>query len=200
MELDQELNLDSITAVYALNEDIMCEDWQKLGIHNEACTHHTTRFPDATTELWKNVIWMLEDTLPGGCRDIVVSLMQVPLQAQREFIRRASSAFVKPHWRYDAKLKNFGVPYYGRTEAGLLIGQMYENWDAKGLANNAVECYGLEFGGRFSHCIVLSFDMLGKATPTVLKLRRTDLWPKMNDLDEYIRANSDGGGVACSNR
>jgi hypothetical protein len=199
MELDQRITLPMGICTSTMHLDEMSDQFRQLGIHDDACINHTTRFPEPTTELWKNFVWVLEDTAPGGCRDLVVSLLQVPIHTQREFIHRASAAFIKPTWRYDAKLKNFGIPYHVLGESALLIGQLYENWGPNGLATNVVECFGLEFGGRFPICIVISLDMLGQARPTILKLRRTDLWPSASDLGQYIHYNCDDGKIACGN-
>lgn len=171
--------------------DVMSDEWRKLRIHDPACTNHEIRKYISCTELWRNLIWMMEDTRYPGWEDLASALMNIPVSAQRAFIAQADSAFKKPCWRYKAKLKNFGVPFSVYGGSALLVGQLYENWDVHSLDTNAVETLGLDFGGRHGHCIVISLDLTARNPGNVRRINRSDVWPQEADFGAYIRYHSD---------
>lgn len=175
------------------SDELWTDPWRTLRIHDEQCTAHTTRFPDGTTELWKNVIWMLEDTQPGGCRDIINTMVVVPPKTQRDFNQKCATAFEPLGWKYSAKIKNFGLPYHSNIGSGLLIGQLYENYEVDELNRNALNVFGLEFVGQYSTGLVFSFDLTGKNNPRIFRLIRNELWPTDEDLQAFIRFHSDSG-------
>lgn len=175
------------------SDELWTDHWRNLRIHDEHCSAHTTRFPEGTTSLWKNVVWMLEDTQPGGCRDIVNTMVVVPPKTQRDFMQKCSAAFEPLGWKYAAKVKNFGLPYESHAGSGLLVGQLYENYDIDELNRNALNVYGLEFVGQHASALVFSFDLTAKTAPRVFRLIRNELWPKDSDLQAFIRFHSDSG-------
>ncbi len=152
------------------------EYWNCLSIHKATCDKHTTTFPPQITQLWKDLVMMLEDTKPPDWIEVTEALLAVPLDAQREFMAEGSKVLksgLNPKHRWS--IKNYGVVYHANGELALLAGQIYVRLSTEQLQNWAVGLYGEEFKGQPAYCIVISIDQESARPATVHLLNQSVL-------------------------
>ncbi|HEY9718733.1 MAG TPA: Clp protease N-terminal domain-containing protein [Trichormus sp.] len=168
--------------------------FSQLSVHESNCDKHVSCFNEAmTTRLWKDLIMLLEDGQQNDWEKTSEALLAVPLEAQREFMREGAKVLLRPAGKGQrCRIKNYGISYATATgERGLLAGQLYENFTAESLEEWALGLYGVEFRGEYPQCIVVSIDLKRENRAAVRCLRRSEVWPCDEDLEKFIKGDSE---------
>jgi hypothetical protein len=140
------------------------------------------------TTFFKNLVMILEDSKPKEWTKTSRVLLDIPIEAQQEFLRGGATFSYRPaDSRSQWTIQNYGIPYTTPDgEEWLLAGQLYRNFQSEGLEDWLRGLYGLEFRGEYQQCVVISIDLTRKKPVNVRFLKRSELWPSDDDLKAYI--------------
>lgn len=160
--------------------------WNRLSVHSD-CEKKHAELPAGVTKIWRDLIFAIEDQQPAEFLQLKEAMLAVPFETQESFAALSFLGGTINNSKTQESMSSGGSFYENSSgEQCLLVSQFYSHMPPDDVSRWAISKYGIEFGGGTASCLAISIDLMLSRPVLIEQFRREQLWPKLEDLDEWV--------------